>query len=286
MMEKKYFKTQSIFLLEFLYEFYFYLQIVSVLRSIHQKYKDLDGLIKKNCNIMSKKLTKELIKMERIIRVNENYVADFNTIFGWPLFLFLCSSLTNVLGCINVSLVQYYSTKFAFDSRKISIQCVFALVYLTSLLVIVNLCDKIEKATDKVAKLCYSYQENFAAFPNVREELFILARCAKNHKPSFTAGFYTFNRPTLTSLLVIVNLCDKIEKATDKVAKLCYSYQENFAAFPNVREELFILARCAKNHKPSFTAGFYTFNRPTLVGLLAGTISYTIIIVQFNINKN
>lgn len=76
--------------------------------------------------------------------------------------------------------------------------------------------------------------------------------------------------------------CDAVGKSQRRIIRTCYVLSFR-TKNENLKQQYFQLAQYAEELKPNFSAaGFYNINQNTLSSVFSITVTYLVIIIQFN----
>uniref|UniRef100_A0A6P7FNI0 Uncharacterized protein LOC114332299 n=1 Tax=Diabrotica virgifera virgifera TaxID=50390 RepID=A0A6P7FNI0_DIAVI len=86
----------------------------------------------------------------------------------------------------------------------------------------------------------------------------------------------------IISTIIIVKSCDTVEKTAKATLMSCYMHQESLKG-TELEQELLQFANISNAFVPIYNAGFVTLNLPVLSSLFSATITYLIVIIQFDL---
>nr|UTN00879.1 gustatory receptor [Semanotus bifasciatus] len=132
----------------------------------------------------------EVISLYRLVYT---LIDNFNEILGWHVFFYISTSVLYALFAIEFALISD-------ERRGFTVLMTYVIIYATSILFLVILCDSIEKCGNDLVEECYLLHRAEKSLV-VKEKLMHLATFVEKCKvPISAAGFYSINQLTLTAL--------------------------------------------------------------------------------------
>lgn len=174
-----------------IYQLYTLVLTIYIVNFIEQRYNFLNSIL------LSTKFNEidgisKIKHFTKIYRKLNEIVDDFNTIFGWFILLYIFNIII---------IVAYWMAYVLTENRNVyetipncsypCLHCIMGIILLFS-------CHRVEQTGHQFINECYFVQESVPNQWDVRIEILIAAKCAKNLKPIFSAaGMFDLNRGTI-----------------------------------------------------------------------------------------
>ncbi|CAG9812395.1 unnamed protein product [Phaedon cochleariae] len=201
----------------------------------------------------------------RIIRVNST-ISQFYTIIIFTYYI----SLTNWMKNRYDFLDQYLTNSMSKQQKSVEV--------IERVMEVYKLADSVVEEFNKLCGGIVSY----CICVSVLHLLYYFSFAIDNNNSEAKILNYLEPLVQIVSLTVMIMSCDSTEKSGQKIIKTCFHLHDHVENF-TVKEKLLMLANYVKQWKPVFSAaGFYDIHQTTLSSIFSAFITYSVIIIQFN----
>uniref|UniRef100_A0A6P7EYE9 Uncharacterized protein LOC114324599 n=1 Tax=Diabrotica virgifera virgifera TaxID=50390 RepID=A0A6P7EYE9_DIAVI len=168
--------------------------LVTIFVEVRIKY--ITKLIKKfaKSKIIS---TEDFEATTKFIRFLKESVDQFNTVFGYPIFIFLTASLLQLIKYVFFLIYGHaeHTTQIMYGVQN--------LIQQGMTILIITRCDSVEKIGKKMYKTCYKLHEKMKSY-DMKQQFFVLGEYAENLAPQFYTPLYGhINRQTFNVLIAV-----------------------------------------------------------------------------------